>query len=128
MAIMNGKMFTATVSQGEKGILQDSESDVSLHIQKGSAGVYKKCVHTDHSRFKGEIPGEECIITPLVEIHHLETTDAEEENKRNFVIKLPHCIPEQELWKQVKVRKWRSPENGMASQELTQKEINGWRW
>ena len=125
MTIMNGKEFTATVSHGEAGILKDSESDVSLHIPGCSAGVYKKCVHTDHSRFKGDIPAEECMITPLVEIHHVEAQHAEKETRGNFVIKLPHCIPEQKLWEQVKVRKWKSHESDMASQELVQKEAMG---
>ena len=120
---MNGKQFIATISKGEAGILKDSESDVSLHIPKDSAGVYSKCVHADYSRIKSDIPEEECIITPLVEIHHV--PDVEEKNKGKFIIKLPHCIPEMELWEQVKVRKWHSTESGMVSQELFQKETVG---
>ena len=119
MTTMGGKQFIATISKGEAGILKDYESDVSLHIPENSAGLYKKCVHADHSRLTVEIPEEECIVTPLVEIHHFEVPDAEQNNKGKFIIELPHCIPDRQLWKQVKVRKWSS---GMVSQELSQKE------
>ena len=125
MTTMNGKQFIATISKGEARILKDYESDVSLHIPEGSAGVYKKCVHADHSRLTVEIPEEECSITPLVEIHHQTNSNAEQEKNGKFVIKLPHCIPDRQLWKQVKVRKWSSTESGMVSQELFQKEAVG---
>ena len=124
MTIINGKQFIATISKGDARILKDSEFDVSLHIPEGSVGVYKKCVHTDHSRIISDIPEEECIITPLVEIHHLESEYVEKEY-RTFIIKLPHCIPERELWEQVKVRKWKNTQNGMVSQELIQKKAMG---
>ena len=125
MTTMNGKQFIATISKGEAGILKDSGSDVSLHIPEDSAGLYKKCVHADHSRLTVEIPEDQCVITPLVEIHHAEVPDAEKKNKGKFIIKLPHCIMERELWDQVKVRKWKSTKTGMVSKELFQKKAVG---
>ena len=89
-----GDRFIATKSCSEARILKHPESDVSLHIPKGSTGVFRKCVHTDYSHFQTDIPEEECIISPLVEIHRREVVDVDKERGRgNFVIQIPHCIP-----------------------------------
>ena len=125
MTTMNGKLFIATISKGDAGILKHSESDVSLHIPKDSARVYKKYVHADHSKIESDIPEEECIITPLVEIHHVEGPDEEQNNNDKFIIKLTHCIKERELWDLLKVRKWKRTETGMVSKELFQKKVVG---
>ena len=120
---INGKKYIATVSHGEACVLKDPESDVSMHIPQGSTGVFWKCVHTDHSRFRTDIPDEECTITPLVEIHHHDASDdVDLLDRGNFVIKIPHCIPHKEMWKLVKVRKWK---NGNVSQELIKKDVMG---
>ena len=122
--IKDGKKYIATVSHGEEHVLKDPESDVSMHIPKGSTGVFWKCVHTDHSRFRSDIPDEECISTPLVEIHHHDVSDDVDHLVRgNFIIRIPHCIPHREMWKLVKVRKWKRTENGNVSQELIQKDV-----
>ena len=71
----NRQKYIATVSHGEAQILKDPKSNVSLHIPKGSTGVFWKCVHIDHSKFKSHIPDDECLITPLVEIHHHDAFD-----------------------------------------------------
>ena len=95
--------YIATASHGEARILQGDGSDVSLTIPLGSQGVYMTRVPTDSSRFTGIIPKEECIIGPLVEVEHLTDQDMEIKSQM-YQIKIPHCIPEKNLWKYFRVR------------------------
>ena len=122
----NRQKYIATVCHGEAQILRDPESDVSMHIPKGSTGVFWKSVHTDYSKFKDNIPDEECLISPLVEIHHHDASDdVDLADREKFVITIPLCIPNKELWKLVKVRKWNRIKNRIISKELIQKDVTG---
>ena len=62
--------YNITVSRGEARTLQGDGSNVSLHIPKGSPGVFMTSVHTDLSRFQGAVPPDECIVGPIVEVTH----------------------------------------------------------
>ena len=123
----HGKRYIATVSHGERRILQGPDSDVSLHIPPRSPGVFLKTVHTNLSSFREDIPDEECMITPMVEIHHLDTDNKTQTRHQNFTIKLPHCIQDREKWNLIKVRKWNKNKVGSTiCQELKQRDILGY--
>ena len=100
----NRRQYIATVVHGEGSVLRGPNSDVSLKIPRGARGVFISRVHTDHTRFNGVIPENECIIGPLVEFGHLGEKENEEEVEKHYEIRIPHCIPDKELWKHIKVR------------------------
>ena len=119
----HGKCYIATVSHGEPRVLRGPHSDVSLHIPTGYPGVFLKAVHTNLSTFRGDIPDEECMITPMVEIHHLNAYHKSQTSHQNFIIKLPHCIQDKEKWNLIKVRKWSKNKVGSTiCQELKENE------
>ena len=102
----NLKKFIATVSWGESKILKAPDSDVSLQIPKGSKGLFTLAVETDLSRLKGEIPKDDCIISPLVEVRHRKlTTEFESKEAPLHILKIPHNLQSTEHFKDVKV--WR---------------------
>ena len=87
----NLRRIIATVSQGESRILQAPDSDVSLHIPEGSTGLFTMRVHTDHTRFPGVVPHQECIISPLVEVEHKKLSEgAEDKEPPLCFLKIPH--------------------------------------
>ena len=59
-------------------------------------------VHTDHYRFR--IPDNECLAGPLVEVAHRQIGLTEEIIKEPYILKIPHCIRNQQDWKFIKVR------------------------
>ena len=90
----NLRRTIGTATQGEPCILQAPDSDLSLHIPEGSKGLFTMRVHTDHTRFPGVVPDEECIISPLVEVEHKRLTDEEKEEEEAcpYLIKIPHKL------------------------------------
>ena len=119
----HGKCYIATVSHGEARVFRGLHSDVSLHLPEGSPGLFLKAVHTNLSTFRQDIPDEECMITPMVEIHHLNANSKTQSNDENFIIKLPHCIQDRDKWNLIKVRKWNKNKEGVTScQELKENE------
>ena len=102
----NLRRIIANISQGEARILQAPDSDVSLHIPEGSKGLFTMRVHTDHTRFPGVIPDEECIISPLVEVEHKELTEeANDEEQPLYVLKIPHSLRHSAEYNTVRIRK-----------------------
>ena len=98
------RQFVATVSRGKSQTLSPPDSDVSLHVPDGVYAVLQGSVHTDHSRFTRAIPKGECIVAPMVEFHEHKTHDEDEETKHQFIIKIPHCIPDKSKWRYIRVR------------------------
>ena len=106
--VMNGKKCVGTVSHGEQRTLQAPESDISVYIPEGSDGLYLTKIHTDHSvmRDHSVVPDDECVISAVVEVQQIQqSNDREKNHNRNFFIKMPHCVPNEESLKFVKVRK-----------------------
>ena len=115
----NLRRIIATVSQGEARNLQAPDSDVSLHIPEGSLGLFTLRVHTDHTRFSGVIPVEECIISPLVEVEHKMLSDeATEQGLPLYFIRIPHKLKNTSGYQAVRVRKVNKIGNEISFQEL----------
>ena len=96
--------YIGTVSREEVGTLQGPDSDVILHIPGSVNGVIIGCVHTNLSEFVGVIPEEECIIAPMTEYHYYPFKGEETLKEQKFIINIPHCLPEESQWDDVKVR------------------------
>ena len=115
----NFRRIIATVTQGEARILQAPDSDVSLHIPKGSLGLFTLMVHTDHTRFPGVIPDGECIISPLVEVEHKKLSDeATEKELPLHFIRIPHKLKNTSGYQTVRVRKVNKIGNEILYEEL----------
>ena len=121
--VRNKKKYIATVSRGEARTLQAPGSRFSLRIPQGSNGLYVTRVHTDHPILRNNIPSDECIISALLEVRKV----GQNGNGRDGLheLRLPHCVPDKELWKYLKVRKWKMVKGNSQPEELEQREVKG---
>ena len=95
-----GRRYIATVAKGKTISLQGEQSDVMLEIQEGCPKkAYLMEVRTDPSSFESFIPENECFISPIVEV-----LAPAETNTSSFLLKIPHCLDEDDDRTKVKVR------------------------
>ena len=94
-----GKQYLATVARGEAISLQGHKSDVKLVIKKGPKRAYLMKVRSDLSKFTSIIPDDECFISPIVEVLAPAQTSTS-----SFLLKIPHCLDEDDDRRKVKVR------------------------
>ena len=102
-----GRRYLATVARGKATSLQADKSDVKLRIKEGCPKrAYLMEVRTDLSNFESIIPDDECFISPVVEV----LTPAETSTS-SFILRIPHCLDEDDDNGKVKVRMIRENRN-----------------
>ena len=95
-----GRWYLAIVVRSEAISLQGEKSDVKLEIKEGCPkGSYLMEVRTDLSKFRSFILDDECFISPIVHV----LTPAETSNSA-FILRIPHCLDEDDDRTKVKVR------------------------
>ena len=95
-----GRRYLATVARGSDAILRGDKSDVKLEINKGCPKrAYLMEVRTDLSNFRFSIPNNECFISPIVEV-----LAPAETSTSSYILRLPHCLDEDDDKTKVKVR------------------------
>ena len=95
-----GRTYLATVAKGEATSLQGNKSDVKLEIKEGcSKRAYLMEVRTDLSSFGSIIPDDECFISPIVKV-----LAPAETSTSSFILRIPHCLDENDEKIKVKVR------------------------
>ena len=92
--------FDAALLSGKADKLRGCNSEVSIQTPDGMKNILYRKVHTDLSRHDMNIPYDESIIGPAVEVHlaHGNVKDQEE-----FLLRIPHCLQIKDL-SAVKVR------------------------
>ena len=95
-----GRRYLATVARGEAISLQGDKSDVKLEIkERCPKRAYLMEVRTDLSNFRSIVPHNECFISPIVEV-----LAPAETNTSSYVLRIPHCLDEDDDRTKVKVR------------------------
>ena len=95
-----GRRYLATVARGETISLQGEKSDVKLEIHEGCPErPYLMEVRTDPSSFESIVPDDECFISPIVKV-----LAPDETNTSSYVLRIPHCLDEDDDKTKVKVR------------------------
>ena len=98
--ICKGRRYLATVAKGEAISIQGDKSDVKLEIKEGCPKrAYLMEVRTDLSNFESIIPDDECFISPIVEV-----LAPAETSTSAYVLRIPHCLDEDDDMTKVKVR------------------------
>ena len=96
----NGRRYLATVAKGEAISLQGDKSDVKLEIGEGCPKrAYLMEVRTDPSSFGSIVPDDECFISPIVKV-----LAPAETNTSSYILRIPHCLDEDDDRTKVKVR------------------------
>ena len=95
-----GRRYLVTVAKGEATSLQGDKSDIRLEIkERCPKRAYLMEVRTDPSSFESIIPGDECFISPIVEV-----LAPAETNTSQYILWIPHCLDEDDDRTKVKVR------------------------
>ena len=95
-----GRRYLATVAKGEATSLQGDKSDVKLDIKEGCPKrAYLMQVRTDPSSFGSIVPDDECFISPIVKV-----LAPAETNTSQYVLRIPHCLDEDDDRTKVIVR------------------------
>ena len=95
-----GRRYLATVAKGETISLQGDKSDVKVEIKEGCPKrAYLMEVRTDVSKFGSVMPDDECFISPVVEV-----LAPAETSTSSFILRIPHCLDEDDDKGKVKVR------------------------
>ena len=95
-----GRRYLATVARGSDTILRGDRSDVKLEIKKGCPNrAYLMEVRTYLFQFRSFIKDDECFISPIVEV-----LAPAETSTSSYVLRIPHCLDEDDDRTKVKVR------------------------
>ena len=95
-----GRRYLATVARGEAISLQGDKSDVELQIKEGCPKkAHLMEIRTDVSSFGSIIPGDECFISPIVNVLAPTKTSTS-----SYILRIPHCLDEDADDSKVKVR------------------------
>ena len=95
-----GRRYLGTVAKGEAISLRGDKSDVKLEIKEGCPKrAYLMEVRTDPSSFESIIRDDECFISPIVEV-----LAPAETSTSSYILRIPHCLDEQDDKSKVKVR------------------------
>ena len=98
--VRDGRRYLATVATDETTSLQGDKSDVKLQIEKGCPKqAHLMEVRTDLTNFESIIPVDECFISPIVKV-----LVPAETNTSSYVLRIPHCLDEDDDRTKVKVR------------------------
>ncbi len=107
----------ATVSLGEPRKLQVPQSDVSIDIPEHSPGIYTVHIDTELADTSIEIPPDECLISPVVEVkfQELESSNkGRQEPLATYRVNIPHCLNHTSPKTDVKVHHISSREGNVA--------------
>ncbi len=113
--------LAATVSMGEARILQAPQSDVSLDIPHNSPGIYIMHIETGLSETTEEIPGNECLISPVVAVNfeQLKTSKDLQRPMGLCTLNMPHCMRNNYTQSEVKVHHISSWQGNVAREVFT---------
>ena len=78
--------------RGKPCTIQGTDSDTLLHI---SAGVYAALlgnIHTDPSKFRNQIPRNDCLVAPICEYHLQPFIGRKPLRNTRYKIQVPHII------------------------------------
>ena len=103
------KRFYAIASYGESKNIQFPNSDANLYIPEGSEGYFLLRTLTDDKIYRDfdNIPDDECFVSAVVEVKYIPLNSGSPQNRDLLhTLKIAHCLPEEDLWKQFIVRQW----------------------
>ena len=93
----NRKEFSATLTSGAACLLQDTGSNVSIEVSKGTRAVIKQHVHTNQEALGFATSSNECIVSPVVTVHTMEIISTIMPTKlKDQPIKLEPSSPKEE--------------------------------
>ena len=64
-----GLEYLATVLNGEETTIEQLGSEVAIDVPDGVQGILWRKIHTEFSLFKNVVPGDECMVGPVVELY-----------------------------------------------------------
>ena len=102
----NYKDYFVSVVHGEGSVVAYPDSDITLEVTHNIRTVVMQHSQTNFESVRKSIPQRECLITPMVEFHTLESTGAEEHDghRYRYKVTIPHYLSRRHNLSCVKVR------------------------
>ena len=102
----NYKDYLVSVVHAEGSVVTYPDSDVTLEVTHSMRTVVMQHSQTNFESVRRAIPQKECLISPVVEFHTLESTGAEEPEGHRYRYKatIPHYLSRRHNLSCVKVR------------------------
>ena len=93
--------FDAALLSGKANTLRGCNSEVGIETRDGMQNILCRKIHTDLSRHETNLPHDESIIGPTVEVH---LTHGNAKHQEEFLLRIPHCLHIKDL-SAIKVRR-----------------------
>ena len=93
--------FDAALLSGKADKLKGRNSEVGIETPNGMQNILCRKIHTDLSRHETNLPHDESIIGPTVEVH---LAHGNVKDQKQFLLRIPHCLETKDL-STIKVRR-----------------------
>ena len=90
--------------QGKTVLKADAESDISIEVDESVKGIILQHLHTDFQIVREVVSGNECLISPVVRFHTVESLGDQTPYCYRYKVTIPHCLSREHDPSSIKVR------------------------
>ena len=96
--------YMAGVVKGRAVLRADPESDISIETDEGVKGIIMQHIHTDFQIIRDVTSSRECLISPVVRFHTVESVGDPSACGYRYKVTIPHCLPRNHDSSSIRVR------------------------
>ena len=96
--------YMAGVVKGRTVLRADPESDISIETDEGVKGIIMQHIHTDFQIVRDATSSRECLISPVVRFHTVESVGDPSPYGYRYKVTIPHCLPRSHDSSSIRVR------------------------
>ena len=96
--------YLGGVVKGRAVLRADPESDISIETDEGVNGIIMQHIHNDFQIVRDVTSSRECLISPVVHFHTLESLGDITSSVYWYKVTIPHCLPRGHGSSSIKVR------------------------
>ena len=96
--------YIAGVVRGRKVLRADPESDISIETDEMVKGIIMQHIHMDFQIIRDVTSSRECLISPVVRFHTVESADDSSLCGYRYKVTIPHCLPRSHDSSSIRVR------------------------
>ena len=96
--------YLGGVVKGRTVLRADPESDISIETDEMVKGLIMQHIHNDFQIVRDVTSSRECLISPVVHFHTLESLGDTTSSGYRYKVTIPHCLPRSHDSSSIKVR------------------------
>ena len=96
--------YLGGVVRGRTVLTADPESDISTETDEMVKGIIMQHIHNDFQIIRDVVPSRECLISPVVHFHTLESVGDPSPSGYRYKVTIPHCLPRSHDSSSIRVR------------------------